>query len=209
MFLFTFPSGLFETNAYVVGCEKTGQSILIDPAQGALENVISCLEENRLTLCGIWLTHSHWDHLGDVASCKETFGVPVCVHESDRENLETPGSDGVPCPIAYQSILPDRFFVDGEKLHLGNLAFLVLHTPGHTPGSVCFYCKEEGVLFTGDTLFQGGFGNLSFPTAEPEKMKLSLKRLSHLPAETRVYPGHGAMTTIGKERWLADAERFF
>jgi glyoxylase-like metal-dependent hydrolase (beta-lactamase superfamily II) len=98
---------------------------------------------------------------------------------------------------------------DGQVLAVGEFQIEVIHTPGHTPGGVCFYLKEQKILFSGDTLFQGTIGNLSFPTARPARMWDSLKRLAALPKETRVYPGHGDPTTIGKEQWIANAEDRF
>ena len=104
---------------------------------------------------------------------------------------------------------PSHDLVEGQILRVGQLKALVIATPGHTPGGVCFYFKKENILISGDTLFKGSIGNLSFPTAEPAKMWHSLKQLARLPPDTHVYPGHGGPTTIKEEYWLDEAENHF
>jgi len=98
---------------------------------------------------------------------------------------------------------------EGDRVSIGNQIFEVIETPGHTPGGVCFYNGNQHLLFSGDTLFKGTIGNLSFPTSRPHLMWTSLSKLAKLPAETRVFPGHGLETTIGQEKWLERAEELF
>lgn len=209
MIIKTFPSGPFETNAYVIGCPATKQAVIIDPAQGSSKPVIAFLSENDLTPIIILITHSHWDHIIDTAILKNHFNIPVCIHALDRPNLEKPGSDRLPCPIPYEGVVPNRLLQEGDEVNVGNIRFKVIHTPGHSPGGVCFYCADEGVLISGDTLFRGSIGNLSLPTANAELMWQSLAKLSKLPPETIAYPGHGPSTTIGREPWLARAKDHF
>ena len=148
------------------------------------------------------LTHSHWDHTADAAAFKE-LGIPIFIHALDAENLKFPGSDGLPLLYPVQGVVSDQLIVDGQILTVGNMKLEVWHTPGHSPGGVCFYLKEEDLLISGDTLFKQAIGNLSFPTARPKLMWPSLKRLLTLPKKTRVIPGHGEETTIGaEEKWL-------
>jgi glyoxylase-like metal-dependent hydrolase (beta-lactamase superfamily II) len=103
----------------------------------------------------------------------------------------------------------DGFLIEGQKLTVGDLDIEVIHTPGHTPGGVCFYLPKEKVLISGDTLFRGTIGNLNFPTSRPDLMWGSLKKLAALPADTKVYPGHGGSTTIGAEKWIGHAKERF
>lgn len=182
---------------------------IIDAPPGCFEKLSLYLEKNKLTPTKLLLTHSHWDHIGDVAQVKKKFLTPVLIHRDDVGNLEKPGSDRLPCWIEFPPVHPDGFIEDGDNIAVGQLRITVIHTPGHTPGCVCFYNAENHLLFTGDTLFQGSIGNLSFPTAKPELMWDSLEKLRQLPAETRVLPGHGASTTIGSESWLARAQEIF
>ena len=209
MIIQDFPSGPFETNAYVVACPTTKEAAIIDPAPDSSESLISYLTENQLNPQKILLTHSHWDHIADVSTIREHYHIPVYVHPLDAPNLITPGADGLPYWIPITGVTPDKLLAEGDVVDIGTLQFKVIHTPGHTPGGVCFYCEPEGVLLSGDTLFRSSIGKLSFPTSEPDKMWESLSKLAQLPATTKVYPGHGPSTTIGKEKWLANAKQIF
>lgn len=196
MFVQSFCCGLFQTNAYLITCEETKQAAIIDPAEGSMPLVLQSAPD----LKAIYLTHSHFDHIVAVAALKEELDLPVFVHPLDANNLERPGSDRLPLPFPIRGAKADHYLNDGVILQLGNMEFCVIHTPGHSPGSVCFHFPKEKILFSGDTLFQGAIGNLSFPTANAEHMKNSLKKLALLPPETKVYPGHGNPTTIGQEK---------
>ncbi len=204
-----FPSGPFETNAYILYCPETKEAVFIDPAPESASDLIEFIEKHQLTLRGIWLTHTHWDHIADVAPLKKKYNVPVLVHKEDAGNLETPGSDRLPCWVEIEGVMPDGFLEHAQVLKLGDLEVQVIHTPGHTPGGVCFYVPKAKLLFSGDTLFAGTIGNLSFPTARPALMWKSLAILATLPPDTQVLPGHGPKTTIGAEKWLYQAEEIF
>lgn len=205
----TIPSGPFATNAYIVACENTRQAAIIDPAPDSAKAIVNTLTEKQLTPVAIWLTHSHWDHIADVAPLKKTYNIPVFVHVEDAPNLQDPGTDLLPCWIAIEGVENFTPIEEGSLVNVGDLTFRVIHTPGHTPGGVCFYNPENNVLFSGDTLFKGTIGNLSFATSRPHLMWPSLKKLALLPADTKVYPGHGPRTTIGAEAWLNRAEEIF
>lgn len=209
MFIKSIPSGPFETNAYVIACPNTHAALIIDPAPESAAEITACIKAQKLGPTHILLTHSHWDHIADTAELKRRFNIPVLVHHDDAENLRYPGSDGLPCWISIEGVTPHSFFAEGDILTCGELKFQVIHTPGHTPGSVCFYEANEHVLISGDTLFKGSIGNLSFPTARPALMWPSLDKLAKLPPETTVYPGHGPKTTIKAESWLPEAQQIF
>ncbi len=209
MLIETFPVGPFDTNAYVIVCSKTNQCAIIDPGPGAFMPIKKYVEKNDFAPTSIYLTHSHWDHIGDVAVLKDHYQIPVQIHEKDAPNLRKPGTDGLSTPSDIEGAEPDIFFKDGDILQIGDSFWLVIETPGHSPGGVCFYNKQENQLIAGDTLFKQSIGNLSFPTAEPEKMWESLKKLAKLPPETRVYPGHGEETFIANETWLSRAKEVF
>lgn len=209
MLIQAFPCGPFETNAYIVACETTRQAAIVDPAPGSFDVLVDYLQTHQLTPQKILLTHSHWDHIVDTALFKRHFGIPVLIHPLDTPNLEHPGSDHLPCWISYEGVKPDGLLNDKDRVAVGQLTFDVIHTPGHTPGSICLYCPKEGVLIAGDTLFRGSIGNLSFPTSQPDQMWPSLDKLAHLPKETKFYPGHGPSSTIGREDWLPRARQIF
>lgn len=205
----SFPSGPFETNAYVVYSPFSLEAVFIDPAPWSAKSLIDFVQENQLTPKAIWLTHSHWDHTADVVPLLKKFPIPVMIHPDDQENLIHPGSDKLPCFIPIEGVTPDHLLQEGEILSLGTSKATVIATPGHTPGGVCFYFSEEKLLFSGDTLFQGTIGNLSFPTARPSLMWKSLAKLDKLPPDTIILPGHGPSSTIGQESWLKRAEELF
>lgn len=205
MLIEPFPSGPFETNAYVVACERTHVAAIIDPAPGSADAIMAFLQEKKLTPKLILLTHSHWDHIADASR----FQLPIWVHEADAPNVRLPGSDGLPLFFSIKGVEPTSFLQEGQVIELGDLRLKVLHTPGHSPGGVCFYEEARGVLLSGDTLFKGTIGNLSFPTSNPEAMWTSLDKLARLPPKTRVFPGHGPVTSVGAESWLSRARELF
>ncbi len=209
MIVEVFPLGPAETNAYLLGCSKTKQAALIDAPFHAAEVVLKRAQELDLKIVMILITHSHWDHTADAAAVKEQLNIPIYIHQEDSGNLEQPGSDGLPLFFPIRGIKPDGYLIEGQIITVGELAVHIIHTPGHSPGGVCLYLPTEKTLFSGDTLFKGTIGNLSFPTARPTLMWQSLKKLSALPHDTKVYPGHGGATTIGKEQWLSAAEDKF
>lgn len=208
MFIEIFPSGPLETNAILIGCSSTKEAIVIDPAFQSAEKLIRKAADEGLDVKKIYLTHSHWDHTADLAKLKKKLEVPLYVHELDAKNVEIPGSDGLPLYIPIEPATPDIFLEEGQEHSIGNLTFRVIHTPGHSPGSVCFYFEKEKVLISGDTLFKGSFGKVCFPGSSEEDMVFSLEKLARLPKDTRVIPGHGSSTTIGQETWLERAQEY-
>lgn len=204
-----FPSGPLETNSILVGCPQTHEAALFDAPPGLNLIIPKVLEDKHLKLINIYLTHSHWDHIGTVKHFQSQYKCKVFVYDLDARNLESPGTDGLPCFFSIEGATSDGFLEDGAWYSVGNLKFQAIHTPGHSPGGMSFYFPEERVLISGDTLFRGTIGKLRIPTGEPEKMWESLKKLSALPPETRVFPGHGETTTLKEENWLTKAREIF
>lgn len=210
MFIQVFSSGPVSTNAYIVACANTREAAIIDPAFESACEIESFLLEHNFKPQKILLTHSHWDHIADVHPLKEKYQIPVYVHSLDAANLQQPGADALPCWIPISGVKPDVFLEEGMEVKVGDYRFRILHTPGHSPGCVCFFEPFQYVLFSGDTLFKGTIGNLSFPTSQPSLMSSSLAKLAQLPPQTRVFPGHGPSTTIQAEReWIPDAKKLF
>lgn len=205
----SFPSGPFVTNAYVISCQQTGESAIIDPAPKSSGSIFKYCSENNLTPNKIILTHSHWDHIADTFVMKEHFHPVVYIHPLDAPNLRNPGSDGLPLMFPIKGVEPDILLNEGDFVEVGKLRFEIIHTPGHCRGSICLYCKELNIVFVGDTIFKGSIGNLSLPTSNEADMWISLPKLAKLPPETVVYPGHGPSTTISAEHWLPHAKQVF
>lgn len=204
-----FPSGPFETNSYVIACPSTRQAAIIDPAPQSAEKTLAYLKNQNLDLQMILLTHSHWDHITDVSKILQFKPVPVYLHELDTPNLIKPGSDHLPFWIPFEGVSDYHLLEENDTFAVGTLNFKVIHTPGHTPGSICFFSKEPSVLISGDTLFKGSIGNLSFPTSQPELMHQSLQKLARLPPKTEILPGHGPATTLQQETWIERAKEIF
>lgn len=194
-----FPAGPYLTNAYLAICSNTKKAIIIDPSPGCSPLILDYLKTHQLEPLFILLTHTHWDHIADVYELKKNLSIGVWVHALDLPNLESPGADGLPFPIEIKGVKADHLIENNEIIKVGECLLKVIHTPGHSVGSVCFYDAENGILFTGDTLFRGAIGNISFPTSRPDLMTKSLHKLAQLPGNTRVYPGHGSPTTIDRE----------
>jgi glyoxylase-like metal-dependent hydrolase (beta-lactamase superfamily II) len=193
--------GPLSTNVHILADPATREAIAIDTATPCLDWISGELAERGWTLKLIVSTHGHWDHVGDNAAVAEHTGAQIAVHPQDAHRLITPQPLFAPFPIVPS--VPAVELAEGGVVRFGEIRLRVLHTPGHTEGSVCLLDDDHGLLFSGDTLFPGGWGRVDFPGGDPEAMVSSLARLCGLEDRLRVLPGHGADTTIGRERpWL-------
>jgi len=193
--------GPVRTNVYLLADRHTREVIAIDTAIPSLSWITDELGERGWTLKMIVTTHGHWDHFGDNAALAEHTGAPIAVHTLDAYRLTNPRP--LYAPFEIPACVPAVDLAEGGEIRFGEIRLTVLHTPGHTEGSVCLWSAEHGLLFSGDTLFAGGWGRVDLPGASPEQMVESLARLATLEDPLSVLPGHGAQTTIGRERpWL-------
>lgn len=208
MILKIFICGPLQNNTYVGVCKKTKKAFVIDPSFGSYNKVEKFIKDNNYTLDKILLTHAHWDHITDVLLLKDVFNSLVCIHKNDLELLQNPQKSTYFSAITIPSFKPDMVIEDNQKILVGEIQIEVIHTPGHTPGCVCYYIAKEKVLFSGDTLFKGSFGRVDFSYSNAQDMIKSLKKLSTLPEDTTVYPGHGSKTTIQKEEWIKNSEKY-
>ena len=190
--------GPFSSNCYIVGSESNKEGMIIDPGDEA-EVILRKVKDLGLEIRSIVLTHGHIDHIGALQEVKEATGAEVAIHTDEANSFqEQPLSTllglSYPTPLS-----PDRLLKDGDSLDISDLHFLVLHTPGHSPGGICLL--GEGVVFSGDTLFNYGIGRTDLPGGNSSQLMNSLHtKLMVLPDNTAVYPGHGPETTIGTER---------
>lgn len=208
MLLKLFVCGPIQNNTFVIADEKNKKALVIDPAFGSYNKIKNYLKEKNFKLEKILLTHGHWDHITDVSLLKDDFECLVYLHKLDLFLVEKPQKPSFFSEITIPNLKPDILLEGNEKIKLGDIEILVIHTPGHTPGSVCYYVEKEKVLFSGDTLFKGSYGRVDSPYSNSQDMIKSLKLLSKLPKDVKVYPGHGSDTTIGKEDWIESAEKF-
>jgi glyoxylase-like metal-dependent hydrolase (beta-lactamase superfamily II) len=193
--------GPLATNVHVLADERSREAIAIDTAIPSLAWIRDELAARDWNLRLIVSTHGHWDHTGDNAAVSAATSAEIAVHALDRDALVHPAPLWAPFEIPPS--VPAVDLAEGGEIRFGAIVLRVLHTPGHTPGSVCLQAADEGLLFSGDTLFAGGWGRIDLPGGSGEAMVDSLVRLAELESPVAVLPGHGPSTTIGRERpWL-------
>ena len=190
------------TNCYIIMDEESKEIMVIDPAGDVdkIENLINILEGK---LKYIYLTHCHGDHILGVTDLKNKCGGKILINRYDAEGLNDSHINltQVILDMPKIELEADSIVDDNDLIHLGNLEFKVIHTPGHTKGGTCLYCEKENCLFSGDTLFRGTWGRTDLPTSNREMIMDSIvNKLMTLPDETIVYPGHGMMTKIKEEK---------
>jgi glyoxylase-like metal-dependent hydrolase (beta-lactamase superfamily II) len=198
----TLPVGMIQTNCYIAGCEETGEGVIIDPG-GHPERILAEVERYGLAIKAVLNTHAHFDHTEANGAIVQATGAPLALHPLDQPLLRASGGAAMFGLQADPSPPPDMDLQDGDELEIGSLRFRVLHTPGHTPGHVCFYETEKSVLFDGDVLFYRGIGRTDLPGGNWQQLMDSIQQvLFALPDQTVVYSGHGPATTIGEEKQL-------
>lgn len=204
--------GPLRTNVVVLGDPDRREAVVVDPAIPSLAEIVTRLAERGWRLVLALSTHGHWDHMGELAAlvehvrASEGRELAVGVHPLDRERLVDPQPMAAPFPIP--AVVPTRDLNEGEHIRAGSIDLEVLHTPGHTEGSISLVDVRAGILYSGDTLFRGGWGRTDLPGGDERAMLASLQRLAALAPELRVVPGHGRTTTVGEERpWIESASR--
>jgi len=200
--------GPWETNAYLIWDGRSTDALVLDPGMGAAAPLMERAGANGLSLHLIANSHGHVDHIFDNAPLMDASQAPLAIHPDDAYRLDGRNNYG----FELQPVTATRDLVEGEQVRIGDLVFDVLHTPGHSEGSVCLYEERYRLLLAGDVLFAGTYGRTDLPGGNDEQMAASLAHLARaVPAEVRVLPGHGPETTIGRElpwlRRIAEAGR--
>ena len=198
----TFILGPIDNNTYLISDSERKEAVLVDPAAPS-KKIVQYLQENDLILKEIWLTHAHFDHIGGVRWFMERYGrdIQTAIHKDDISLWKIGGSarefgfDFNPGP------LPKKILSDKDQLFIGNYEFVVLHTPGHTPGHVTFSNAQDKIAFCGDLIFYHGIGKTDLSINSTESLMRSIsQKILPLPDETQLYPGHGQFTTVGEEK---------
>jgi glyoxylase-like metal-dependent hydrolase (beta-lactamase superfamily II) len=192
MLVETFTVGGLSTNCYVVSSRQTKDAIVIDPGidfPSEADQIFDYVTQAGLTVKLIVNTHGHADHINGDAILQEKYNVPLCIHRLDVASLAVLENPNFPATVLVD---------DGSIINFGNESLKVMHTPGHTPGSICLV--SDRLVFTGDTLFAGGVGRTDFPGGSDSDMQLSLQKLTLLPDYFLVYPGHGPTSIMGEEK---------
>jgi len=199
MLLKRITAGPLGVNCYIIACEQTGVGAVIDPGDDA-PMILNVIAQQRLDVKYILLTHGHVDHLAHVSRIKNELGAQFLMHQDDAFLLKGLFAQalmfGLPNPGNPK---PDRFIADGDEIALGNLTIKVLHTPGHSPGSVTYFVENK--LFVGDLIFAGSIGRTDLPKGNFQTLIHSVQtKIFTLPDSTIIYPGHGPETTVGQEK---------
>lgn len=202
MKVIAMPVGQLAANCYIVYCENTRKAVVIDPGADG-QSILNRIQYEGLEVGHILLTHGHFDHIGAVKFLKEQLGASVAIHSGDAQAL----TDAARNLSAFMGehlvqVPPDVLLQEGDIIAVGGIAMKVLHTPGHSEGSVCFVVDSPvKMAFTGDTLFQGSIGRSDFPGGSYEQLISSIRdKLLTLDDDYTIYPGHGPKSTIGAER---------
>jgi glyoxylase-like metal-dependent hydrolase (beta-lactamase superfamily II) len=195
------PVGMLQCNCSIFGDEQTREALVVDPGD-EITRILQVVKRHGLTVKGIVITHAHIDHIGGAQKLKKATGAPVCMNPNDAELQKMMEVQarwlGVETPDAVEIDSPA---IDGGKLVVGATEFHVLHTPGHTQGSISLWIPSEGKLVAGDTLFRDSIGRTDLPGGDSRQILRSIhEKVLPLPEETVVIPGHGESTTIGREK---------
>lgn len=200
MFLETLNVGMLATNCYILAEREASPAVVIDPA-GEIKQIIQRLQRAALACRGILCTHGHADHVAGAGPLSEAVGAPVYIHELDAGALSAARSKvvGLAGGVIPRRPREVRHIADGDEIKVGRIALRVLHTPGHTPGSVSFY--TPGYLFCGDLIFQGSIGRTDLRGGSLQALLRSVReKVWELPEETCIMPGHGPQTTLREEK---------
>lgn len=196
----SFLLGMVATNCYLIINKETNEVLIVDPADDALR-ISNAIEGGGWKPVAILLTHGHFDHIMAVNDLKKRYHLPVYAHKEEEDVLKQTALNMAGMIGQMYTVEADVYVSDGDHLKLAGLDIIVLHTPGHTKGSVCYYLPEEKALMSGDTLFHCSIGRTDFPTGSTLSLIRSVKeQLFVLPDDVKVYPGHDSVTSIGYER---------
>ena len=199
MILETHAVGMIQANCYILGDEESREAIVIDPG-GDAPTIVRSLEKANLKLVAILATHGHFDHVDGLGQLKKAVDAPIYLHREDLPLVESMGSQGAMFGVQIQQApTPENFVAEGDEIRFGNLTVQVLHTPGHSPGSVSYRIGDK--VFVGDLLFAGSIGRTDLPGGDYATLISAVReKIFTLGDTTTVYPGHGPATTVGTEK---------
>lgn len=193
--------GLAQTNCFLVVDDDSKEAVLFDAPDHSVGPLLDHVAEHDLKLIGLWLTHAHFDHVADHAVVRERFpDAQLLIHRDDLPLLAAPQAALFQLPFEIPPATPDKFVVDGERLHIGTIPVDVIHTPGHAPGHVCYHFPDQNVLIGGDLILMNAIGRTDLPGGDEAILMASLRRVMQLPDETHLLAGHGDADTLGHER---------
>lgn len=195
------PGGPLETNAYLIMDTTSGDAIVIDAPGDTTETILQEVNDLGATVHQIVVTHGHWDHIQDLRAMSTALDAPVFGHPQVRSRIEQPGASPTPVPVEAARMSGE--LDEGDDVAVGGHRFDVMHMPGHDIAHIILYSKNDHLVFGGDVLFPGGHGRTDIPGSDQQVMNRTLRRFLDLPADVRVFPGHGDETTLQAEQaWI-------
>ncbi|MDR1790049.1 MAG: MBL fold metallo-hydrolase [Opitutaceae bacterium] len=203
MRLRVLPSGLIQTNAYLLTEPARGEAVLVDAPGGIWEKIQPLLAADNCRLAELWLTHGHWDHTQGAAEVVRQTGAKVSAHRADQPLIETPEvmEEYLPVGLVIEPVKVDRWLGQGDRLDALGTAVEARHVPGHCPGNLLFYFPAQAAAFVGDAIFAGSIGRTDLPGGDFSQLERSIRgQIYTLPDATRLYPGHGDATTVADEK---------
>ncbi len=196
-----FEDGPIWTVGYLIYDPVSSEAVVIDVPMWSADKIYKRIRDLTLEVRFIIATHGHWDHIGDMKKLKALTDARVCGHVSDEWMMRDPNGLMIPPPMHVEAVSIDIPLEDSMKLTFGSCVLKVVHTPGHSAGSICLHNEIDGVMFTGDTLFAGSIGRTDLPSGSYEEITKSISnKIFSYPEDTRIFPGHGTDSTLKKER---------
>ena len=192
--------GIAATNAYLIGDGESKQAVIFDAPDNTLAPLLDVAQERGLAVIGLWLTHGHFDHVADHLEVTRRFpGAKVLIHQLDEPKLREPNSSVFVLPFTIAPRSADAHVENGQTLSIGQLRVEVMYTPGHSPGHVMYHFPDEKILVGGDLIIGGSVGRTDLPDSDHAELERSVRRVMTLPADTRLLPGHGDVSTLELE----------
>lgn len=205
MVLLTNTGGVALTNCFLIADETERKAVIFDAPDHTVGPLLQEASKRGWEIAGLWLTHGHFDHFADHAVIKKQFpGAQVLIHSADEPKAQHPEMQTrlFGLPLEIPPLQADGHVADGQKLKIGNIPVIVVHTPGHSPGHVCYYLPTEHALIGGDLIIAGSVGRTDLPDSDHSQLIHSIRRVMELPPETRLFGGHGEPSTLSEERQL-------
>jgi hydroxyacylglutathione hydrolase len=203
MIVLTNTGGVAMTNCFLIADEAANQAVLFDAPDHSAGPLLKEVASRKWNLAGLWLTHGHFDHFADHAVVRQRFpDARIMIHALDEPKAQQPDVQTrlFQLPLVIPPLKADDYVSDNQRLKIGSLEVVVMHTPGHSPGHVAYYLPKENVLIGGDLIIGGSIGRTDLPDSDADQMVASIRKVMGLPAATRLLGGHGRATTLGEER---------